>query len=102
MPKRRILILTRIAIAARLRFITARFLRGLSISKKMKNRLIQLNEKINWQPDHLKHGRFLNIVKDAPDWNISRKQILVSPLPIWKCQKCQKVELIGSLEGVKK
>ena len=58
-------------------------------------------KKINWQPDHLKHGRFLNIVKDAPDWNISRNRYWASPLPIWKCQKCQKVELIGSLEELK-
>ena len=70
--------------------------------QKVKNRLIQLNEKVNWQPEHLKHGRFLNIVKDAPDWNISRNRYWASPLPIWKCQKCQKVELIGSLEELKK
>ncbi len=70
--------------------------------QKVKNRLVQLNEKINWQPEHLKHGRFLNIVEGAPDWNISRNRYWASPLPIWKCQKCQKVELIGSLEDLKK
>ncbi|KKT20910.1 MAG: Isoleucine-tRNA ligase [Parcubacteria group bacterium GW2011_GWB1_43_8] len=69
--------------------------------QKVKNRLIQLNEKINWQPEHLKHGRFLNIVEGAPDWNISRNRYWASPLPIWKCQKCQKVELIGSLDDLK-
>ena len=70
--------------------------------QKVKNRLVQLNEKINWHPDYLKHGRFLNIVEGAPDWNISRNRYWASPLPIWKCQKCQKVELIGSLEELKK
>lgn len=70
--------------------------------QKIKNRLVQLNEKINWQPEHLKHGRFLNIVKDAPDWNISRNRYWASPLPIWKCQKCQKTELVGSVEELKK
>jgi len=69
--------------------------------QKVKNRLVQLNEKINWQPEHLKHGRFLNIVEGAPDWNISRNRYWASPLPIWKCQKCQKVELIGSLDELK-
>jgi len=70
--------------------------------QKVKNRLVQLNEKINWQPEHLKHGRFLNIVEGAPDWNISRNRYWASPLPIWKCQKCQKTEMIGSVEDLKK
>ncbi|MDE1988663.1 MAG: class I tRNA ligase family protein [Patescibacteria group bacterium] len=69
--------------------------------QKIKDKLIELNEKINWQPDYLKHGRFLNIVKDAPDWNISRNRYWASPLPIWKCQRCEKVELIGSLDELK-
>ena len=70
--------------------------------QKVKNRLVQLNEKINWQPEHLKHGRFLNIVEGAPDWNISRNRYWASPLPIWKCQKCQKTEMIGSMDDLKK
>src|SRR3989339_47994 len=70
--------------------------------QKVKNRLIQLNEKINWQPEHLKRGRFLNIVEGAPDWNISRNRYWASPLPIWKCQKCQKAEIIGSVDELKK
>lgn len=69
--------------------------------QKVKNRLVQLNEKVNWQPEHLKHGRFLNILKDAPDWNISRNRYWASPLPIWKCQKCQKTEVMGSVDELK-
>ncbi|RJQ30555.1 isoleucine--tRNA ligase [Candidatus Parcubacteria bacterium] len=62
--------------------------------QKIKNRLVQLNEKINWHPEHLKHGRFLNIVEGAPDWNISRNRYWASPLPIWKCgNKTQNSEL---------
>ena len=89
--------------------------------QKVKNRLVQLNEKINWQPEHLKHGRFLNIVEGAPDWNISRNRYWASPLPIWKCQQnlksnpsadgsnlksgkvsCGKEILIGSIDELKK
>jgi len=81
--------------------------------QKVKNRLVQLNEKVNWQPEHLKHGRFLNIVEGAPDWNISRNRYWASPLPIWKCQnksqkskvksqKCGMEILIGSVEELKK
>ena len=70
--------------------------------QKVKNRLVQLNEKINWHPEYLKHGRFLNIVEGAPDWNISRNRYWASPLPIWKCQKCHKAELVGSVNELKK
>lgn len=69
--------------------------------QKVKNRLKELNEKINWFPEHLKHGRFLNTVETAPDWNISRNRYWASPLPIWKCQKCGKVEIVGSLDDLK-
>lgn len=70
--------------------------------QKVKNRLKELNEKINWFPEHLKHGRFLNNMESAPDWNISRNRYWASPLPIWKCEKCRKTELIASVEELKK
>ncbi|MCK6462624.1 MAG: class I tRNA ligase family protein [Candidatus Pacebacteria bacterium] len=85
--------------------------------QKVKNRLKELNEKINWVPEHLKHGRFLNIVEGAPDWNISRNRYWASPLPIWKCvgsikykisnlksgeNYCGNQVLVGSLEELKK
>ena len=70
--------------------------------QKVKNRLKELNEKINWFPDHLKHGRFLNNIESAPDWNISRNRYWASPLPIWKCEKCGKIELVGSVDELKK
>ncbi len=73
--------------------------------QKIKARMLELNEKINWFPDHLKHGRFLNIVENAPDWTISRNRFWASPLPIWKCSPpaggCKKVEVIGSLEELR-
>jgi len=69
--------------------------------QKIKNRLIELNEKINWFPEHLKHGRFLKIVEGAPDWNISRNRYWASPLPIWKCADCGKLEVMGSIDELK-
>ena len=69
--------------------------------QKIKNRLIQLNEKTNWFPKNLKHGRFLKIVQGAPDWNISRNRYWASPLPIWKCGDCGKLEVIGSIDELK-
>lgn len=68
--------------------------------QKVKKQLIKLNEKINWYPSHLKHGRFLNILKTAPDWNISRNRFWASPLPFWKCE-CGEVTVIGSVKELK-
>jgi len=69
--------------------------------KKIKGRLIELNEKINWYPDNLKHGRFLNILETAPDWNISRNRYWATALPFFKCVKCEQVECVGSIAELK-
>ena len=69
--------------------------------QKVKNKMIDLNEKINWVPDHLKHGRFLNIVENAPDWTISRNRYWAAPLPIWKDDE-GRVHIIGTLEELRK
>src|SRR3989344_1801818 len=69
--------------------------------QKIKQRMIELNEKINWVPEHLKHGRFLNIVENAPDWGISRNRYWASPLPILKCSSCQDIKVVGSLEELR-
>ncbi|MDO8493353.1 MAG: class I tRNA ligase family protein [bacterium] len=68
----------------------------------IKPRLLELNQKMNWIPDHLKDGRFKNILEGAPDWNISRNRYWASPLPIWRCSMCKKTEVLGSLEDIKK
>ena len=68
--------------------------------QKNKKKIVELNEKINWYPEHLKHGRFLNILEDAPDWNISRNRYWATPLPFWKCE-CENVICIGSVKELK-
>ena len=61
-----------------------------------KEKLLKLNEKINWIPGHLKEGRFKNVMENAPDWNISRNRFWATPLPFWKCNSCNKLDVIGS------
>lgn len=69
--------------------------------QKVKSRLIELNENISWYPKYLKNGRFKNILETAPDWNISRNRYWATPLPFWKCQKCDHSECIGSIGELK-
>lgn len=69
--------------------------------QKIKARLLTLNEKINWIPEHLKYGRFQNVVENAPDWTISRNRYWASPLPIWKNEKDGEIKVVGSLEELK-
>jgi isoleucyl-tRNA synthetase len=65
---------------------------------KIRNRLIDQNEKINWNPNYLKHGRFLKGIESAPDWNISRDRYWGTAIPVWRCDKCSKDQIIGSYE----
>ncbi len=68
---------------------------------EVKNELIKNNEQITWIPEHLKYGRFKINVEGAPDWNISRNRYWASPLPFWRCDKCDQVECVGSLDHLK-
>ncbi len=69
--------------------------------QEVKPRVLELNEKIHWIPEHLKDGRFKKSAEAAPDWNISRNRFWATPLPIWKCPSCHKIEFIGSLDELK-
>lgn len=66
----------------------------------IKQRMLAENKKINWSPEHLKHGRFEHNLENAPDWTISRNRFWASPLPIWK-DRTGEVIVIGSLEELK-
>lgn len=69
---------------------------------KLKHKLIENNEKINWVPGHLKEGRFGEWLREVKDWAISRERYWGTPLPIWKCQTCSDIKVIGAIKELEK
>jgi isoleucyl-tRNA synthetase len=63
-----------------------------------KQRLVELNQQINWIPEHIKEGRFGNWLSNNIDWSLSRERYWGTPLPIWECLGCKQRECIGSVD----
>jgi len=68
---------------------------------KIKSKLISENKNINWEPNHIKDGRFGEWLREIKDWAISRERYWGTPLPVWTCDKCKNFEVIGSIEDLK-
>ena len=68
----------------------------------LKDQLLANNEQINWVPDYLKHGRFGEWLKEVKDWTLSRDRFWGTPLPIWECEKCHEIKVVGSAKEFNK
>lgn len=61
-----------------------------------KPELVELNRTIGWHPEHIRDGRFGNWLENVVDWALSRKRYWGTPLPVWRCDRCDHTRVLGS------
>jgi isoleucyl-tRNA synthetase len=64
----------------------------------LRERLIELNNTINWKPQSTGSGRFGKWLENLQDWNLSRSRYWGTPLPIWRTEDGDEELCIGSVE----
>ncbi len=67
----------------------------------VKERMVELNNTINWKPKSTGTGRFGNWLQNANDWNLSRSRFWGIPIPIWRTEEGEEEICIGSAEQLK-
>ncbi len=64
----------------------------------VKDRLVALNQEINWKPKSTGEGRFANWLENVNDWNLSRSRYWGIPLPVWRTEDLKEEKVMGSVE----
>ncbi|HOF21315.1 MAG TPA: isoleucine--tRNA ligase, partial [Bacteroidales bacterium] len=66
-----------------------------------RDRLIELNNTINWKPASTGSGRFGKWLENLVDWNLSRSRFWGTPLPVWRTDDGKESVCIGSVSELK-
>ena len=70
----------------------------------IREKLLELNQEINWIPSNVRDGRFGKWLEGARDWSISRNRFWGSPVPVWKSDNPEypRIDVYGSLDELER
>src|SRR5690606_671445 len=67
----------------------------------LRDRLLENNNRINWEPDYIKEGRMGEWLRGVKDWAVSRERYWGTPLPIWESADGDRI-VVDSIDTLKK